>query len=93
MHIEKIEQINKTTFSIVWSDRRVDFFHLKDLQRLCPCQRCCGKRETGHNEDTQEVKVLKIMSVGNYALRIFFASGCSEGIYSFEFLRSMRKSL
>ena len=85
--IKEIKQENSYAFSIIWNDGKKQKFSLCDLQRNCPCQRCQLKTE---HESNNKVKAFKISSVGNYALRIYFTSGCSAGIYSFEFLRSIQ---
>ena len=37
------------------------------------------------------VKILKVSSVGNYAIRILFSDGHSTGIYSWDYLRKLEK--
>ncbi|MES2198637.1 MAG: DUF971 domain-containing protein [Chlamydiota bacterium] len=82
---KELKQIDNFTFNVVWSDGRSDFFRLSHLQRNCPCSLCM---EGGINVE-EEVKAFRILSVGSYALRIEFSSGCSKGIFTFPFLRSL----
>ncbi len=82
---KEIKQIDNHTFSIAWIDGKSDLFKLSHLQRNCPCLQC--KEEPVNVEE--EVKAFRIVSVGSYALRIEFSSGCSKGIYPFPFLRSL----
>lgn len=91
--VEKIFQKDKHTFSVEWSDGLNVDFRLCDLQRLCPCAGCIeeltGKRLVDPSSITEDLKASSIESVGRYALKIYFSSGCSKGIYSFDFLRKM----
>lgn len=93
--IRQLRQIDNHSFSIEWSDGKVDQYRLSDLQRHCPCA-SCNDETTGRSivdEKTlkSDVKAKRIMSVGRYALRIEFTSGCSTGIYPFNFLRELAK--
>jgi len=83
--IKKISQLSNDSFHVLWSDDRNSTFCLADLQKNCPCARC---HESGYKQDSN-VRALKISSVGNYALRIDFTAGCSRGIFTFNFLRTL----
>ena len=83
--VKELKQLSNSTFSIVWSDDRLSVFALSDLQKKCPCARCQESRQ----ECEEDVKATKISSVGNYALRIDFTKGCSRGIFTFHFLRTI----
>lgn len=83
--IHAIYQKDEYRFTIEWSDGKISDYRLSDLQRHCTCVRC-GARERGSDERVQAVR---IVSVGRYALRVEFTSGCSKGIYSFELLRRL----
>jgi DUF971 family protein len=95
--IRQIQQKDNHTFSIIWSDGQEQQFRLCVLQRSCPCAQCCDE-QTGerviHPESVKEdVRAFNIQSVGRYALKIKFTSGCSAGIYTFDYLRSLAKGL
>jgi DUF971 family protein len=83
--VKELKRLSNNTFSILWSDDRSSVFTLSDLQKNCPCARCQESKGT-YDED---VKATKISSVGNYALRIDFTKGCSRGIFTFQFLRTI----
>lgn len=84
LFIKKIEQKNNTIFSIEWCDGTVKDYLLEELQKQCPCAQCT--QQPLHACMNQEVRAKRIHSVGRYALRIQFTSGCSAGIYSYELL-------
>lgn len=92
--IRKIWQKDNHNFSIEWSDGNINEYRLSKLQKNCPCAGC---NVTNHRLSSEEViqdniRAIRINSVGRYALRIHFTSGCSKGIYSYEMLREFSKN-
>ncbi len=87
--IRQINQIDNHHFQIEWSDGVSKIYNLSELQQRCPCAGCVdgatGQRRP-HVVVHPEVKAVTIHSVGRYALKIQFTSGCSAGIYHFEML-------
>lgn len=92
-YISKIYQKDNYTFTIEWNDGITNHYRLNELQKRCPCAGCVdeisGKRLLDKSMIADDVRAKRIMSVGRYALRLDFTSGCSHGIYSFDFLREM----
>lgn len=70
---------------IVWKDGLEQKIPIRQIQRNCPCQRC---RDSDPISNIQ-VGATEVAMVGNYALRIFFTSGCSMGIYPYHLLRKL----
>jgi DUF971 family protein len=95
--IRTIQQRDNHSFTIQWSDGATHHFKLSELQRLCPCARCVdentGQRRINPASVDENVRAITIRNVGRYALRIQFTSGCSTGIYDFDMLYSLRKSV
>lgn len=92
--IQEIKQEDLYHFSIVWNNGEKVIFRLSDLQKQCPCRECrdekTGKFIKDVNEISETIYAKKIMSIGNYALRIEFTQGCSQGIYTLSFLRRLK---
>ncbi|EFB42218.1 hypothetical protein pah_c014o159 [Parachlamydia acanthamoebae str. Hall's coccus] len=67
-------------------------YRLSDLQRVCPCAGCWDdanqERLNLPQNSPDNLTALKITSVGRYALQIRFSSGCSNGIYCYDFLHA-----
>lgn len=83
----QITQVDSHSFKIIWTDEKEQIFNLLELQKNCPCISCLEKEKELLPQ--KEVRALKISSVGSYALRINFTSGCSRGIFTFHFLRTL----
>jgi len=83
--VRRIAQKDQHVFWIEWTDGKVMEYRLSDLQRNCPCIRC---KERAMICDI-DVQASCIKSVGRYALKVDFTSGCSRGIYTFSFLRKL----
>jgi DUF971 family protein len=90
--VKAINQTDNFTFTIQWTDGLEGIYRLNELQKNCPCAKCTdeitGKRLNEGNVKT-DVRALKLMNVGRYALRIQYTSGCSTGIYGFDMLYKM----
>lgn len=56
---------------------------LSDVQRGCPCMRC----QTGERSVADGVRATALRPVGRYGVKINFSSGCSRGIYAYQYLR------
>lgn len=91
--IKKMTQCDQYHFSIEWSDNKVSRYSMAQLQRNCPCRKCRDGKTGGYIHDVRQIpetlKAKKIVSVGNYALRIEFDTGCQYGIYTYGFLRKL----
>lgn len=90
--IHAIRQVDNDTFEILWSDETTRRYHLGDLQRNCPCATCVdelsGERKAPSTPPPARVGARRIFNVGRYALRIEFTTGCSTGIYNYDFLHT-----
>ncbi len=93
LFVRKIEQLDKHTFAIEWTDGHVSRWRLSHLRRNCPCASCIDEW-TGapilKPESVSDTLTAKsIESVGRYALTIHFSDGHTTGIYSFPLLRKL----
>lgn len=91
--VKSIRQQDNHTFSIEWSDGKNCSYRLSELQKQCPCAGCVEegthKRVIDPSKIQPDVRAVRIVNVGRYALRIQFTHGCSNGIYSFDFLHQI----
>lgn len=72
-------------------DNRV--YRYADIQRKCPCARCFDRTyltSLVDSEDIDEyVTVDAVEKVGRYGLRFHFRSGCKQGIYTCDYLKTL----
>jgi DUF971 family protein len=95
--LQEIKKESATSFSILWSDGEKQEYSLAQLQRACPCSSCrdplTGKFIKNPEDIPETLQATSMETVGNYAIRIQFVSGCSFGIYTFAFLNKIGRSL
>jgi DUF971 family protein len=81
--------------AIRWDDGGEDFIPLEKLRRACPCAGCKGEVDILGNLYKNPEKpfapnafeLVRISSVGGYAIQPEWADGHNTGIFSFEYLR------
>lgn len=84
----EIKQKDAYTFTINWDGGDVGNYRLSDLQKNCPCARCAEGKNRRLSDDVQ---AKHIKQIGGYALKITFDQGCSSGIYTYEYLRTLNE--
>lgn len=94
--IRAIKQLDNHTFQIDWSDGTQGQYRLSELQKNCPCANCVdevtGERRAKSQRPDNDVRAIKIQSLGRYALKVQFTQGCSTGIYSYQMLHAIAQS-
>jgi len=91
-----IQQIG-SELAVKWSDSGESFIALEKLRRACPCAGCKGETDIMGNLYKNPDKPLsakafglvKITSVGGYAIQPVWADGHNTGIFSFEYLQHL----
>ncbi len=81
--------------AVKWDGGAEDFIPLEKLRRACPCAGCKGEVDIlGNLHKNPErpltakaFQLVKVASVGGYAIQPVWADGHNTGIYSFEYLR------
>jgi ATP-binding protein involved in chromosome partitioning len=81
---------------IVWSDRKRSEFALRTLRLACPCAVCVnewtGKKILDPADVPEDVRPLRIFSVGRYAMGVEWNDGHSTGIFGYDYLRRLGES-
>jgi len=86
--------------AVKWEDGSESFVTLERLRRACPCAGCKGEIDILGNLHKNPDKpyaanafeLVKLVSVGGYAIQPVWADGHNTGIYSFEYLRRVAAS-
>jgi len=80
--------------AVKWDDGSESFIPLESLRRACPCAGCKGEMDIMGNLyknpesplTAKAFELVKIVSVGGYAIQPVWADGHRTGIYSFDYL-------
>jgi DUF971 family protein len=91
-----IQQIG-SELAIKWPDGGESFIPLDKLRRCCPCAGCKGETDIlGNVYKNPEQKLslpalqlIRVVSVGGYAIQPVWADGHATGIFSFEYLKQV----
>jgi DUF971 family protein len=91
-----IQQIGEE-LAIKWDDGSEDFLRLETLRRACPCAGCKGEVDIMGNLyknpekplSPQATRLMRITSVGGYALQPVWGDGHSTGLFSFDYLKKL----
>jgi len=83
--------------AIKWPDGREDFIPLEKLRHCCPCADCKGETDIlGHvyKNPAQKLSVtafqlVRMVSVGGYAIQPVWADNHATGIFPFDYLRQI----
>jgi DUF971 family protein len=89
-----IQQIGQE-LAIKWEDQSESFIPLERLRRACPCAACQGEPDVMGNLhkgpdrplSPAAFRLVRLESVGTYALQPVWADGHATGIYSFDYLK------
>ena len=70
----------------------------KSLREACPCANCSGESDVfgnvyigdkSENQNINQYKIMKYITVGHYAIRFFWADNHNSGIYSYKLLKTL----
>ena len=94
-----IQQIGNE-LAVKWDDGSESFFSLEALRRACPCAGCKGEMDVMGNLyrgpekplTPSSFQLVRIGTVGGYALQPQWGDGHSTGLYSFDYLRQLAAS-
>ncbi|MHB1280985.1 MAG: gamma-butyrobetaine hydroxylase family protein [Acidithiobacillus sp.] len=74
-----------------WADGHTSCLTFEHLRVECPCAEC-----KGHTPDQaqiitgkENVSVVDVVPVGNYAVQLHFSDGHNTGIFTWEYLRRL----
>ena len=83
--------------AIKWEDGSESFIPLQKLRRCCPCAGCKGEMDIMGNVyknppkplSPQAFQLVRLESVGGYAVRPIWADGHATGLFSFDYLQKV----
>ena len=94
-----IQQIGEE-LAVKWDDGSESFIALERLRRHCPCAGCKGEVDIMGNLyknperplSPEAFKLVRIVSVGGYAVQPVWGDGHATGLYSFDYLKRIKES-
>jgi DUF971 family protein len=86
--------------AVKWDDGTESYVNLEKLRRHCPCAGCKGEVDImGNLYKTPDkplapsaFKLVRITTVGGYAVQPLWADGHGTGLYSFDYLRRVAEA-
>ncbi len=83
--------------AIKWDDGSETYIPLQKLRRQCPCADCKGEVDVMGNLyqnpprplPPEAFRMVRLETVGGYAVQPVWADGHATGIYSFDYLRRL----
>ena len=91
--IKEVVKKDDQTLGIEWMDGQNTLYNVVELRRKCPCASCVdemsGQRTLNARDVSDNVRPIKVFSIGRYAMGIQFNDSHSTGIYTFEYLRQL----
>jgi DUF971 family protein len=83
--------------AIKWPDGTESYIPLEKLRRACPCAGCKGETDVlgnlhknpGQKLTAADFELVRIATVGGYAIQPVWADGHATGIFSFDYLRQL----
>lgn len=85
---------DKSKLHITWNDDSVSLIKLANLRDQCPCAVCSSEKEEFSSSyipiyTKEQLEVVKIEIVGQYALSINWQDGHNTGIHEFKQLKNL----
>ena len=82
---------------VKWKDDSESFITYKKLRDGCPCAHCSGETDVFGNtyigeglaRSDEAYKLINVIKVGHYAIRITWGDNHDSGIYTFDRLKSL----
>lgn len=89
-----IRIVGEKELLITWEDGERSLYAAPYLQISCRCARCVneitGEQIIQESQIDPDATIREVVPVGGYAVRFRWSSGCTSGIFSFEYLYSIR---
>lgn len=98
MFPKKIKVREKEFLDIIWDNGETISIKLSNLRNSCPCAICGAEKKEWSNSyiplfTKEQLTIKQIKIVGTYAISIEWEDGHNTGLYDFEYLNQLFKSL
>ncbi len=93
----KNDKKDPATLRISWNDGTVSEYNVRTLRSSCPCAACVnewtGEKMLDESKLPKDVRPMRLVSVGRYAVSIHWSDGHKTGIYSYDYLKKLDPGL
>jgi DUF971 family protein len=87
--------------ALKWDDGQESFIPLETFRRACPCAGCKGEVDVMGNLakgpdrplSPRSFELVRLNAVGGYAVQPVWGDGHQSGLYTFEYLRQLTRSI
>jgi ATP-binding protein involved in chromosome partitioning len=88
-----LHRLGDRTLLVNWNDGRRSEYDVRALRLACPCASCVnewtGERTLRPAQVPENIRPMRLFSVGRYALGIAWSDGHDTGIFGFDYLRRL----
>ena len=88
-----LHRLGDTDLIVTWNDGHRSTFPVRTLRLACPCAACVnewtGERTLRPAQVPDNVRPLRLFSVGRYAIGVHWSDGHTTGIYGHDYLRRL----
>lgn len=98
---KRIRRLDTEGLELTWSDGSVDTISSKVLRENCPAADAHGKSAPPEGKSSmltvvdssleEQLKLVRIWGIGNYAIGIEWGDGHKTGIYSYDYLDELTR--
>jgi DUF971 family protein len=90
---KNIKQVDPTNLGITWTDGHESVYSVRHLRESCPCANCIdewtGEKRLDPNSIPDNIRPIKLHSVGLYAIQFSWTDGHDTGLYSHDLMRKL----
>lgn len=91
--LRKSNAEGQPVLELAWNDGTRSEFVVRRLRLSCPCAACVnewsGAKILNPAKVPKDVRIVRVFSVGRYAMGVEWSDGHSTGIYSYDYLRNL----
>ena len=89
MKTKEVQLFPSGELGVIWEDDHESVYSGQTLRKSCPCAMCVDNPVRGMGIHPSRFRLIRVHTVGNYALGMSWADGHDTGIYAFDYLREL----
>ncbi|QDU11383.1 DUF971 domain-containing protein [Gimesia aquarii] len=103
LFLTELKIVDDSALLIEWNDGLRRRYEFSQLRNACPCAACRHSKSEEPADpmklpllspsEIEPIKITQMVPTGNYAYRITFSDGHNTGLFTFELLRELGKTV